>query len=73
MGLSADSGAQANGTPSSWAAKKNIGEHFIGGNHLGQASPSKVKDFVANHDGHTVITNVRPPPALNLASGRASG
>ncbi|KAB2578574.1 Acetyl- carboxylase [Lasiodiplodia theobromae] len=58
MGLSADSTAQPNGTPSSWAAKKNIGEHFIGLNHLGNAPPSKVKDFVASHDGHTVITNV---------------
>ncbi|KKY14001.1 putative acetyl- carboxylase [Diplodia seriata] len=58
MGISADSSAQPNGTPSSWAAKKNIGEHFIGLNHLGNAPPSKVKDFVASHDGHTVITNV---------------
>ncbi|KAF1816101.1 hypothetical protein P152DRAFT_470153 [Eremomyces bilateralis CBS 781.70] len=48
----------ANGFPSSYAAKHNLHSHFIGGNHLGAASSSKVKDFVAAHDGHTVITNV---------------
>lgn len=40
------------------AAKYNLPAHFIGGNHLGNAAPSKVKDFVAGHGGHTVITNV---------------
>lgn len=49
----------ANGTPSSSAARYNLAPHFIGGNHLGNAAPGKVKDFVAAHDGHTVITNVR--------------
>jgi acetyl-CoA carboxylase/biotin carboxylase 1 len=48
----------ANGAPSSNAAKYNLPSHFIGGNHLGVAPSSKVKDFVAAHGGHTVITNV---------------
>ncbi|PVH96739.1 hypothetical protein DM02DRAFT_658951 [Periconia macrospinosa] len=48
----------ANGAPSSMAAKYNLAPHFIGGNHLNQAAPGKVRDFVAAHDGHTVITNV---------------
>lgn len=42
-----------------YAEKQNIPEHFIGGNRLENAPASKVKDFVASHDGHTVITNVR--------------
>ncbi|KAG5984994.1 Acetyl-CoA carboxylase [Claviceps digitariae] len=42
----------------SYAEKHNIAEHFIGGNRLANAPSSKVKDFVAQHDGHTVITNV---------------
>ncbi|KAI4277224.1 MAG: hypothetical protein LQ337_001938 [Flavoplaca oasis] len=61
---------QANGTthnlvakghgrkPSSYSAKHKIAPHFIGGNHLGVAPASSVKDFVANHDGHSVISNV---------------
>ncbi|KIW96224.1 uncharacterized protein Z519_03292 [Cladophialophora bantiana CBS 173.52] len=48
----------ANGTPSSWQAKHSVADHFIGGNRLGKAPPSKVKDFVQEHDGHTVITSV---------------
>ena len=48
----------SNGYPSSYAAKHNIPSHFIGGNELSRAAPSKVKDFVAAQDGHTVITNV---------------
>ncbi|KAF1351089.1 acetyl-CoA carboxylase acc1 [Delphinella strobiligena] len=47
-----------NGHPTSYAAKFNLAPHFIGGNELSQAPPSKVKDFVATNDGHTVITNV---------------
>lgn len=43
---------------SSYAAKHKLAPHFIGGNHLDVAAPSSVKEFVANHDGHTVITNV---------------
>jgi hypothetical protein len=60
------SGAQphANGTvpimngATSYAAKHKLADHFIGGNKLENAAPGKVKDFVANHDGHTVITKV---------------
>ena len=36
----------------------NLPSHFIGGNHLAAATSSKVKDFVAAHGGHTVITSV---------------
>jgi acetyl-CoA carboxylase/biotin carboxylase 1 len=42
----------------SYAEKFNIADHFIGGNRLANAPPSKVKDFVGQNDGHTVITNV---------------
>ena len=56
MGISTEQ--KQNGTPSSNAAKYNIPDHFIGGNKLSSAPPSKVKDFVASHGGHTVITNV---------------
>ena len=41
-----------------YAEKHKIADHFIGGNSLQNAPPSKVKDFVAEHDGHTAITNV---------------
>lgn len=44
---------------SSYAAKHNLADHFIGGNKLENAAAGPVKDFVAAHDGHTVITNVR--------------
>ncbi|KAK3050680.1 acetyl-coenzyme-A carboxylase [Extremus antarcticus] len=52
--------AKVNGhqTSGSYSAKFDLQPHFIGGNELSQARPSKVKDFVAAHDGHTVITNV---------------
>ncbi|KAH6977990.1 hypothetical protein EDB82DRAFT_503104 [Fusarium venenatum] len=46
----------------SYAEKFNIADHFIGGNRLANAPPSKVKDFVGQNDGHTVITNVRKFP-----------
>ncbi|KAI0841488.1 acetyl-CoA carboxylase [Hypoxylon sp. FL0890] len=42
----------------SYAEKHKLPEHFIGGNRLENAPPSKVKDFVAAHDGHTVISNI---------------
>lgn len=42
----------------SYAAKHKLADHFIGGNKLENAPASAVKDFVANHDGHTVITNI---------------
>ena len=47
----------ANGK-ATYAEKHKVAAHFIGGNHLENAPASKVKDFVASHDGHTVITNV---------------
>ncbi|KAB8301664.1 hypothetical protein EYC80_003499 [Monilinia laxa] len=50
--------SSSNGSGSSYAARHNIADHFIGGNKLENAPPSKVKDFVAASDGHTVITNV---------------
>lgn len=43
----------------SYAAKHKLADHFIGGNKLENAAPGPVKDFVAAHDAHTVITNVR--------------
>ena len=42
----------------SYAEKHQLADHFIGGNKLETAPSSKVKEFVASHDGHTVITNV---------------
>ncbi len=50
-----------NGT-TSYAAKHKLADHFIGGNKLENAPPSRVKDFVAAHDGHTVITSVCKAP-----------
>lgn len=50
--------ATANGHGSSYAAKHNLPAHFIGGNHLGVAEAGRVKDFVKDNDGHTVITSV---------------
>ena len=58
VGGASQANGHSNGTPSSYAAKHNIPSHFIGGNELSQAQPSKVKDFVAAQDGHTVITSV---------------
>lgn len=53
----------ANGK-ATYAEKHNLPSHFIGGNRLDDAAPSKVKEFVASHDGHTVITNVSLPRYL---------
>ncbi|KAI9734288.1 MAG: acetyl-coenzyme-A carboxylase [Cirrosporium novae-zelandiae] len=50
--------AKVNGHGSSYSAKHDLPSHFIGGNHLQTAPQSSVKDFVASHDGHTVITSV---------------
>jgi acetyl-CoA carboxylase / biotin carboxylase 1 len=55
----------ANGK-ASYAEKHQIADHFIGGNKLENAPASKVKDFVASHDGHTVITNVRFPVDIEI-------
>lgn len=49
----------ANGHGSSYAAKHNLPAHFVGGNHLGVADAGPVKNFIADNDGHTVITSVR--------------
>ncbi|KAH8696039.1 putative acetyl-CoA carboxylase [Talaromyces proteolyticus] len=56
--MSPTNGVKTNGHGNSFAAKHNIPSHFIGGNRLDLAPPSKVKDFVAAHDGHSVITSV---------------
>ncbi|CAG7937329.1 unnamed protein product [Penicillium olsonii] len=51
--------AVTNGSaPVTGSSKSNLPSHFIGGNALESAPPSKVKDFVAAHDGHSVITSV---------------
>ncbi|CAK46172.1 hypothetical protein CBS63078_9995 [Aspergillus niger] len=47
-----------NGHPSARAAQHNLASHFIGGNNLNAAPPSSVKDFVASHEGHSVISSV---------------
>lgn len=61
-------GKPANGNgKASYAEKHNLADHFIGGNRLENAPPSKVKDFVAEHDGHTVITNVSGVPSAHAA------
>ena len=49
---------------SSYASKFQLADHFIGGNKLENAPAGAVKDFVASHDGHTVITNVRVTPLV---------
>lgn len=71
--------SKANGTAApvangkaSYAAKYKLADHFIGGNKLDNAPESKVKDFVAKHDGHTVITNVRLPPSPPPSPGSTS-
>jgi acetyl-CoA carboxylase/biotin carboxylase 1 len=61
---------------SSYAAKHKLADHFIGGNRLENAVAGPVKDFVANHDGHTVITNVgtcasSPPTTLTALPHRS--
>ena len=61
MGDAVGGAQKVNGTnshPSSYAAKFDLASHFIGGNQLAKAPPSKLKDFVTSNDGHTVITNV---------------
>ena len=47
-----------------YAELHKVADHFIGGNKLENAPASKVKDFVAKNDGHTVITNVSCPQHL---------
>jgi acetyl-CoA carboxylase/biotin carboxylase 1 len=64
VGGAVNGNGPANGHPSAMAAKYNLASHFIGGNNLSVASPSKLKDFVQAHDGHTVISNVSARPRL---------
>lgn len=58
-----------NGEAHDSPAKNELPSHFIGGNLLSKAPPSKVKDFVAAHGGHTVITNVSFQPSRACDSG----
>jgi acetyl-CoA carboxylase/biotin carboxylase 1 len=59
--MASQANGHANGQPSSYAARHNLAPHFVGGNHVSQAVPSKLKDFVIAHDGHTVIGSVSSP------------
>lgn len=43
---------------SSSSPASSLPSHFIGGNRLEVARPGAVRDFVAAHGGHTVITSV---------------
>lgn len=61
-----------NGTTSSWQAKHKLAPHFIGGNRLENAPPSRVKDFVQEHDGHSVITSVSSRPYEELVHWAAA-
>lgn len=54
------------------SSKHNLPSHFIGGNALELAPPSKVKDFVAAHDGHSVITSVSLPE-ITAVGGKPRG
>ncbi|KAI5277860.1 acetyl-coenzyme-A carboxylase, partial [Ascosphaera aggregata] len=47
-----------NGYPSLYAATHRLPPQFIGGSRIDKAPPSVVKDFVAAHGGHSVITSV---------------
>ncbi|KAI5781195.1 acetyl-CoA carboxylase [Geopyxis carbonaria] len=42
----------------SYTSRFSLPDHFIGGNRLEVASPSKLKDFVAQRNGHTVIEKI---------------
>ena len=37
---------------------ENLPSHFLGGNSVLNAEPSKVRDFVRAHQGHTVISKI---------------
>jgi len=62
-----------NGFHSEYATKHKLPLHFIGGNALSSAKSSSVKDFVAKHDGHTVITSVSTSPPQNAADSFKGG
>lgn len=61
-----------NNPPSEWQAKHPLAPHFIGGSRLEKAPPSKIKDFVQEHDGHSAITSVRYALATNLRTRAAA-
>lgn len=65
----ADAAPPASGSASefSYSAKFKLPDHYYGGNSIDIAVPSKVKDFVVNNDGHTVITKVRCPSFFPLS------
>jgi acetyl-CoA carboxylase/biotin carboxylase 1 len=68
--MASQANGHANGQPSSYSARHNLAPHFIGGNHVSKAVPSKLKDFVVAHDGHTVIGSVSLRQQLNCTDGR---
>lgn len=53
-----------------YAARHDLPSHFIGGNALQKAPSSTVKDFVAENDGHSVITSVTSPSSLVIGDHR---
>ncbi|OQO06154.1 Acetyl-CoA carboxylase [Cryoendolithus antarcticus] len=57
-GATPKTNGHTNGEKASYSSKFDLADHFIGGNELSRAPPSKVKDFVAASDGHTVITSI---------------
>jgi acetyl-CoA carboxylase/biotin carboxylase 1 len=71
--MAADSANGAVNGGASYAERHDIADHFIGGNRLANAPASKVKDFVAAHDGHTVITNVSRAFSRPLSAFSAAG
>lgn len=65
--------AAKNAVAGSYSSRFKLHPHFIGGNHLDAAPEGKVKDFVRNHDGHTVITSVgllKKNPGILFCGGR---
>lgn len=45
-------------SPYPYAARHKLAGHFIGRNRLENTAAGPVKEFVASHHGHTVITSV---------------
>jgi hypothetical protein len=60
--------AVATNGKASYAERNQVADHFVGGNRLANAAAGKVKDFVAQNDGHTVITNVSYPQTRHCSS-----
>ena len=50
----------------SYISRYSVPELYVGGNRLDVATPSKIKDFVATHGGHTVIEKVRTGNAMMI-------